>query len=144
MQHVTREEGHLMVAAVRILSHRNSCPPAIEDVAELLNWQPEMARIKAVALHDVDVLLLVDNAYDHHLEVNDHHGLDDLTPDAKTTAMDEALAKFDHKKLEEQQKMDNLFDDGDHERRHQKRMDAMDGGLFDFQKDKPRNPFDDD
>jgi hypothetical protein len=143
MQHVTQEEGHLMVAAIRILSHRNSCPPAIEDVAELLNWQPEIARIKAVALHDVGVLRLVDNAYDHHLEVDDHHGLDALTPDAKTTAMDEALAEFDHKKHEEQEKMANLFEDDDHKRRHQERMDEMDGGLFDFQKDKPKNPFGD-
>ena len=144
MQHVTREEGHLMVAAIRVLSHIDNCPPAIEKVAELLKWQPETARIKSVALHEAGILALVDNAYDHHLEVRNHQALEDLTPDTKVTGMDEALAEFDHKKVEEQEKMANLFDDGDHKRRHKERMDEMDGGLFDFEKSKPKDPFGDD
>jgi len=141
MQHVTREEGHLMVAAIRVLGHRHNCPPTIEAIAELLDWKPEVVRLKAVVLHEVGVLSLIESAYDHHLEVRGHLEVEKLTPEARTTAMDTAMAEFDRKKEEEQQKMELLFKDADHERRHRQRMQEMDGGLFDFERGKPKNPF---
>lgn len=144
MQHVTREEGHLLVAAVRVLSHRHGSPPTVEAVAELLRWQPETVRMKTVLLHELGALALVDSAYEHHLEVRDHARLEELTPDADATGMDEALADFDRRKEEEQQRMERLFGEGEHERRRQERIRAMENGLFGGRKEKPRNPFGDD
>ncbi|HPF35896.1 MAG TPA: hypothetical protein P5571_09875 [Candidatus Krumholzibacteria bacterium] len=144
MEHITREEGHLLVAAVRILSHLRGSPPTVEAVAELLRWAPESVRMKTVLLHELGALALVDSAYDHHLEVRDHARLETLTPEADHTGMDEALADFDRRKEEEQRRMSQLFGDGDHERRRRERIQAMEDGLFGGKPKKPRNPFGDD
>lgn len=144
MQHITREEGHLLVAAVRVLSHRRGSPPTVEAVAELLELPPESVRMKTVLLHDLGALALVDSAFEHHLEVRDHARLEELTPDADHTGMDEALADFDRRKEEEQERMARLFGDGDHERKRRERIEAMEDGLFGGKPRKPKNPFGDD
>lgn len=143
MQHVTREEGHLLVAAVRVLSHLQSAPPTVESVAELLRLAPEAVRMKTVLLHELGALALVDSAYEHHLEVRDHTRLDELTPEADHSGMDAALADFDRRKEEEQRRMERLFGEGEHERRRRERIRSMEDGLFGGKPDKPKNPFGD-
>ncbi len=58
--------------------------------------------------------------------------------------MDEALADFDRRKHEEHERMERLFDDGDHEKKRRERIKEMEGGLFGGEREKPRNPFGDD
>lgn len=144
METISREEGHLIVAAVRVLAHREGTPPTAEAVAELLRLQPETVRLKVEVLREAGVLVMVDSAFERHLEVGDHTAVDDLTPDAERTGMDEALADFDRKRQEESDRMQRLFDDGDHERKRREKMKEMDDGLFAFEKEKPKNPFGDD
>ena len=144
MDTVSREEGHLILAAVRILSHRAGTPPTIDAVAELLGMPPETVRLKVSALQEIEAIVVVDSAYERHLEVGVHTAVDDLVPEADRTGMDEALADFDRRKLEEHERMERLFDDGDHEKKRRERIKEMEGGLFGGEREKPRNPFGDD
>ncbi|MBC8426712.1 hypothetical protein H8E07_21580 [bacterium] len=144
MTKVTREDGHLVVAAIRVLSHRLAGPPTPEQAAELLGLAPETVRLQVLALHEAGIVTLVTSAYENHLEVRDHTGLDALESDARQAAMDEALAAFDRQKQDEAERMSKLFSDGEHERRRRDKLDEMDKGLLDFERKKPRNPFGDD
>lgn len=144
MEHVTREEGHLLLAGIRVLAHRGGTPPTVDQLVELLGMAPEMVRLKLEALHEAGAVVVVDSAYERHFEVGDHTVVDDLVADADRAGMDEELADFDRRKQEEKDRMSKLFDDGEHEKRRRERMQDMEEGLFKFEKEKPRNPFGDD
>ena len=144
METVSREEGHLILSAIRVLSHRNGTPPTIDAVADLIGMAPEIVRLKVAGLQDIAAVVVVDSAYERHLEVGDHLAVDALVPEADRTGMDEALADFDRRKQEENERMAKLFTDGDHEKKRRERIREMDGGLFGGQREKPRNPFGDD
>ena len=141
MIHVTREDGHLIVAAVRILEHREQTPPGHEAVAELIRMPVEALRLKVAALEELGILQRVESALDTHVEVRDHALLDDLEPTAESSAMEEDLADFDRRKQQEADRMARLFADGDHEKKRREKIKEMDEGLFDYEKRKPRDPF---
>ena len=141
---VSRKDAHLIVAAVRVLSHKHKTSPTPEDVAGLLEWAPEILRLKALALVELGALTQVTSAYANHLEVGDHTRVESLDDVDSADAMDAALAEFDVKKREEAEKMSRLFEEGDHEKRRRARMEEMEGGLFSRDLDKPANPFGDD
>ena len=144
MANVTREDGHLVVAAIRVLSHRLCGPPTPEQAAELLGMPPETFRLRVLALQEAGILTLVTSAYETHLEIRDHTRLDDLEPAAEQAAMDEALAEFDAQKEAEKARLSKLFEEGEGERRRQEKFKDMEKGLMDFEKKKPKNPFGDD
>lgn len=144
MSKVTREDGHLVVAAIRVLAHKLQGPPTPEQVADLLGLAPETVRLQVLALQEAGIVTLVTSAYENHLEVREHRALDDLESDARQAAMDEALAEFDQQKQAEAERMSKLFSEGEHERRRRDKLDEMDKGLLDFERKKPRNPFGDD
>ncbi|MBU0743211.1 hypothetical protein KKG45_14430 [bacterium] len=144
MSKVTREDGHLVVAAIRVLAYKLNGPPTPEQVAELLGLAPETVRLQTLALQEAGIVKLVTSAYENHLEVRDHALLDGLESDARQAAMDEALAEFDQHKQEEAERMSRLFSEGEHERRRRDKFKEMDKGLGDFERKKPRNPFGDD
>lgn len=144
MTNVTREDGHLVVAAIRVLAHTLGGPPTPEQAAELLGVAPETLRLHALALQEAGILTLVTSAYENHLEIRDHTRLDMLDPAAEQAAMDEALAEFDAQKQAETERLSKLFENGEGERRRREKFREMDAGLQGFEKKKPRNPFGDD
>jgi hypothetical protein len=144
MSDVTREDGHLVVAAIRVLAHKLGGPPTPEQAAELLGIAPETLRLHVMGLHEAGIVTLVTSAYANCLEVRDHTLLDQLEIGAERAAMDEALAEFDQRKQDEAERMSKLFTDGELEQRRQDKFKDMADGLLDFEKKKPRNPFGDD
>ncbi len=141
MSAISRQEGHLIVAAVRVLSHREGRPPRPEEVAALLQLAPEALRLRMALLADAGVLAVVESAFDVHLEVRDHLRLEELPADEQRLAMDEEIADFARRQQEQADKMARLFDEGDHKRRQEERLRRMDEELRGFRQRRPRNPF---
>jgi hypothetical protein len=141
MSRVTREDGHLVVAAIRVLAHREERPPRPEEVAVLLGMAPEVLRARMAILAEAGVLAMIESAFDTHLEIRDHLRLEELEAGAQSRAMDEDLADFARRQQEQAAKMSRLFDEGDHERRQAERVRKMEEELRDFRLRKPRNPF---
>jgi hypothetical protein len=141
---VSRRDGHLIVSAVRVLAHKRGTLPTPEEVAELLEWAPEILRLKAMALVELGALRQVVSAYENHLEVGDLAVVERLDEIDSADAMDAALADFEVRKREEAEKMSRLFEGGDLERRRQEKMKGMEEGLFKTDRKKPVNPFGDD
>ena len=144
MERINREEGHLIMAAIRICAHREDAPPTVEQLADLLGMQSETVRLKVEALHEAGAVQVIDSAFERHFEVADHRVVDELKAEAEQTGMEEALAEFDQRKTEEQERLGQLFEDGEHERRRKERIKGMEDGLLSFDKKKPKNPFGDD
>ena len=141
---ITQLEGHLIVAAIRVLAHRLERSPRPEEVADLIELAPAALRVKLVALAESGIVAVVESAFDTHVEIRDYHLLEDLPAVETDGDLSEDLADFDRRKREESERMDRLFGDREHEKRQAERMQKMDQELRDYRKKKPPNPFGDD
>ncbi len=136
-----RHDAHLLLAAVRVLTHRLGRSPRPEEVAELLELPAATVQLQAGSLAELGALVQVESAFETHLEVGDHRRVESL-PERSQEAIADDLADFDRRKQEEAEKMARLFEDGTFAEKRQERLDAMEKELRDFPR-KPRNPFDD-
>lgn len=143
MTHLTRQEGHLLVAAIRLLAHQQGQPPEPAAVAELLGVPEATVRLQAALLQDLDAVTLVESAFSTHLEIHGFPSLAEL-PEEQQGEISQDLADFDRRKQAEAEKMSRLFADGEHDKRQAEKHGKMDDELRDFKKRKPHNPFDDD
>jgi hypothetical protein len=141
MARLNREEGHLVIAAIRVLAHRHGRPPAPAEIAELLDLPEATVRLQLAALHDLGAVAMIESAFATHAEIRTHQLVDELPP-ADERELSSDLAEFDRRKQEEAERMARLFSDGEHEKRRSERFGKMDRDLADFRKRKPRNPFD--
>ncbi len=137
----SREEGHLIVAAIRLLQYRENRSPRPEELAELLDWPAAALRVHLVALQKQGVVALVDSAFDTHVEIRDHLKLEELKPAAEASDLETELADFGRRKQEETERMGRLFSEGEPARRQAERHKRMEQELQDFHKRKPRDPF---
>ena len=82
-------------------------------------------------MQDIGAAILVESAFDTHLEIGDHLKVEDLAAET-ATEMSADLAAFDRKKAEEADRMAHLFDDGEFERRRREKLDRMGADLDSF------------
>ena len=143
MNKLTRQDAHLVLAAIRVLDHLNRRPPTPAEMADLLQVSESQVRLQLSVLHEMGAAVLVDSAYETHAEIKDHTLIDSLDED-EGPAISEDLAAFDKMKEEEAEKMAHLFDSGEHDRLQQDKLKKMDEELQEFRRDKPANPFGDD
>ncbi len=143
MTTVTRHEGELLVAGVRVLSHLQGRSPTPEELAELLNMSSSAVRLQVAWLADLGAMTMVESAFEDHVEIADLQLLDSLATE-DGPAISEDLRAFDQRKQEEAEKMSRLFSSGEMEARQKRKMEDMERGLGDFHKKKPRNPFGED
>ncbi|MFH1845226.1 MAG: hypothetical protein ABIF77_18725 [bacterium] len=139
----TRQEGHLIVAAIRLLDYRLERSPRPEEVAEFLDKPAAALRVHLVELQDLGIVTLVESAFDTQVKIRDHLLLEELEADAAETNLSADLADFDRRKQAEAERMAQLFQDGDHERLQAERLRKMDDELGEFKRKKPPNPFGD-
>lgn len=144
MSSMTRQEAHLLLAGIRVLTHTGERPPTPEQLAELLQLPASAVRLQLTQLADLGAVALVTSAYETHAEVRDHLRVEVL-PEESGPAIADDLEDFDRRKREESERMAHLFDSGEHEQRQQDRLRRMDDDLKTFRdRKKPRNPFGED
>ncbi len=143
MTTVSRNEGELLAAGIRVLTHLHGRSPTPEELADLLQTSPAAVRLQVAALVDLGVLVLVESAFEDHVELADMEGLAGL-PETEGPAISDDLRAFDQRKQEEAEKMSRLFSSGELDERRRKKMEEMERGLGSFHKKKPRNPFGED
>jgi hypothetical protein len=105
-----RDEGHLVVAAVRVLEHLRQHPPTEEEVAELLQWHEDRGRVIVRELRDMGVLDALVSPFEVRYQIRDHRLLDELeeSEDVKGTIAKE-MADFDQRSQEAQDHLEKMF-----------------------------------
>jgi hypothetical protein len=92
-------EGHLFVAAIRILEHRHGAPPAMDQICEMLGFGAEQAALISRRLIDDGIVRQVEGAFDGRWTVADYLKLEELPRDlTEPTQLDHALKKFQSEK----------------------------------------------
>ena len=140
---LTRDEAHLVLAAIRVQSYLLERSPTPAEVADLLNRSETELRLQLNFLQELGAADLVDSAFASHVEIRDHLKVETLTA-SEGPALSEDLKAFDREQEAEAERMANLFESGEQARQQDEKMNRMDDELRDFKNRKPRNPFGDD
>lgn len=103
-------EGHLLVAAIRVLSHRQSGrPPTEDEIAQLLGVSREWIGVLVSSLEKAGVVRVLTGPFESRVEILDHLPLEKLPRAASTAGVEDDLKEFAAKRREEEEKLRTLF-----------------------------------
>jgi hypothetical protein len=129
-------ESHLVVAAIRVLGHRNGRPPTPEEVAELLGYGTEKTYVLMHELKGRKIIRVMESPFDVRMEVIDPVPLETLPREASDPAMKEEIADFHSKSEKKQKDMERMFRGGEAEKRRRERVAKLEAQFKSF-KPKP-------
>lgn len=138
-----RSEGHLLVAAVRVLAHKTGRPPSVEEAAELLGWSRELTGHLSRALEAKGILQAITSPFDVRLEVADYLALENLPVEDTGPGLRDEVEAFHEQFKKKQEELQALFESGEIEKRKQERIEGLENELRDFKTPKRFNPFGD-
>ena len=87
-------DAHLVVSAIRVLEHRNTAPPSIDDLCQALSFSLERGNLILNKLNDLGIIDMIKGAYGIKLAVKDHLLIEDIPRDQKESSLAEDIKKF--------------------------------------------------
>ncbi|MFO7767942.1 MAG: helix-turn-helix domain-containing protein [bacterium] len=142
MEHTpSYSQGHLMVAAVRVLEHRLAKPPTYEEIGELLGISHEVVGAMARSLESAGIVKILKTPFDTRVEVKDHLALEELPREEKGAAMKGEVEAFLKKARGKQEALESELASGDFQEKQKKKFADLESQLKDFQKKKAKDPF---
>lgn len=116
------EEGHLVVSAIRVLTHKQANPASPGDVASLIDYSTEKVLHICRRLQQDGIIKFVEGPYDQKLYIMNHIKLENLAQDKHEQGLKDNIAQHESKQaariedVKKQQyshkdKQQNLFDD---------------------------------
>ncbi len=88
------QEGHLFIAAVRVLEYCHGAPPTLGQIAEMLKFSVEQTGWISRRLHEAGIIKMVESAFGDRWGIDDHLKLEELPREMESSQMDEALKQF--------------------------------------------------
>jgi hypothetical protein len=134
----SRENGHLAVAAVRVLRHRQVGPPSAAQIAELLGWTGEETHVVLRGLVDADILYERPTPFETHYELANYFGLEELKPEAEKEVLDQEVQDFKRRAKSRQEQVESLFRSGEREKQKKSKQESLEQQFAEFRKKKPR------
>jgi hypothetical protein len=134
------EDGHLIVAAVRVLSHQSDKPPTPEGIAGLLGLAPDFVRNLVIALGDEGILKVVENPFEIRAEVKDYVKLEGLPKESEGPSIQDELDEFVKRKKEEVEATEKMFTIDEIEKKKKEKLSKLDEEMKNM-KGKSRPPF---
>jgi len=102
------DEGHLFVAAIRLLEHRNNTPPSLVQISELLGISNEQTGLICRRLTENGIIAQVEGAFSDRWVVADHLKLETLPKVTEVSELDNALKKFQSERDKLAQKIESI------------------------------------
>jgi len=86
--------AHLVVAAIRVLTHQKSAPPSIDTVCQALSFSLEQGNFICNKLAETEVIEIVEGAYGTRLFIKDHLKIEDIPKGDQVSSLEDDLKKF--------------------------------------------------
>ena len=102
------DEGHLFVAAIRILEYSHGSPPTLDQVADLLDISGEQAGLISRRLVETGIVEQVEGAFGQRWGVLDHLKLESLPRARENSELDDALKRFQSERDKLAQKVESI------------------------------------
>lgn len=100
--------AHLIVAAMRVLEHRNSAPPSIDEVCRSLSFSLEQGNLICRKLEEMGIIEVVEGAYGTKLFIRDHLAIEKIPKTEKVSKLEQELQKFKNTKKDYTKKIESF------------------------------------
>ena len=100
--------AHLVVAAIRILEHRNTVPPSIDEVCQTVSFSLEEGSFICKKLHEMGIVNLVEAAHGNRLFITNHLKIEEIPREEKRDKFKEELKKFQSDRNKFAQKIESF------------------------------------
>jgi DNA-directed RNA polymerase specialized sigma subunit len=136
-------QGHLVVAAIRLLVHLEQRPPSDERVAELLAVPREEVAHWARGLHRHGAIRIVTSPFETRYEIADHTRLESLPREHEKRGLAEEVESFKERHARETESLKHLF--GTEKDRKKESLSKLEEELNRFKSTgRARSPFQED
>lgn len=135
------EDGHLIVAAVRVLSHKAAKPPTSDDITNLLGLPPEFVRNLVVALGDEGILRVVENPFEIRAEVKDYLKLEDLPRESTGPSIRDELDDFVKRRKKAVEETEKALDLDEMEKKQKEKLSKFEEDMKKMKDKGPSGPF---
>lgn len=127
------EESQLVVAAVRILVHRDGRSPTSDEVAEFLRLSPEKVHILVHALRQRGALRALEGPFDLRLDVGEMAPLEELPKGKTGPSVQAELEEFHSQQQEKKREMERMFRGGEADKRRKDRVAKLEQEFAKYQ-----------
>lgn len=111
-------EAHLFVAAIRVLTHKHSGPPALGDVCELLDFSEESGHAISRNLKKMAIIDTAEDPFSIKLSVADHQEIEKIPQkEQQKNSLADELARFQEKKQTMDKKVANIQEELDQKKK---------------------------
>jgi type IV secretory pathway VirB4 component len=100
--------AHLVVAAIRIFTHKNSKHPSVNEICSTLSFSLEQGNLICNKLMDLGIIDVVEGAFENHLFIKDHLKIEEIPKDKKEDKLEDALKKFKDSKKDFSKKIESF------------------------------------
>ena len=100
--------AHLVVAAIRIFTHKNSKNPSLNEVCNTLSFSLEQGNLICKKLKELGIIDVIEGAFENHLFIKDHLKIEEIPRDKKENKLEEALKKFKDSKKDFSKKIESF------------------------------------
>ena len=136
------DQGHIIVSAVRLFSHREGKMPTAKDISTLTGFPMDLTLHLCNKLLEISVLGIVEGAFDDRYHVLNHLELEELPRSVDSEQMSREVEKFKADRMEKQKKIEEMFTGKDKGLRKKERMKDLEEKLKDPTTHKKPNPLD--
>jgi len=107
-EHNLYSNAHLVVAAIRIFTHKNSRHPSMDEICRTLSFSLEQGNLICKKLKDLGIIDMVEGAFENQLFIKDHLKIEEIPRDKKEDRLEEALKKFKDSKKDFSKKIESF------------------------------------
>ncbi|MFB3908716.1 MAG: hypothetical protein ACE15D_09970 [Candidatus Eisenbacteria bacterium] len=134
----SRAQAHLVVAAVRVLSHTKKRPPTAEEMSELLGIGREVILHLARGLEAKQILRAIQNPFELRWDLEDPSRIDELPMAASGPDMGREIEDFHRRAEDRQKKIERMMRDTDPERSSREKAQKIEEEFRRFRSDRSK------
>ena len=91
-------DAHLVVAAIRVLTHQNSTPPSMDQVCRIISFSLEQGNFICKKLKEIGIVDVVEGGFGTRLFIKNHLKIEEIPRGKKEDKLGEALKEFQNSK----------------------------------------------
>jgi hypothetical protein len=126
------DEGQLILAGIRVRSHRDGRPPLLEDVAETIDMPADLLRVLVLEMEKLGIIRQLANAFETRLAVDDHLKAEDLPKEGSGARLNSEVEEFRKAFREKQKDLKNTFGSGAFSKKSEEKMSRLEEELKKF------------
>jgi hypothetical protein len=100
--------AHLVVAAIRILTHQSSTPPSIDQVCRIISFSLEQGNLVCKKLKEIGVIDVVEGGFGTRLFIKNHLKIEEIPNAKKADTLEESIKAFQNSKKEFTKKIESF------------------------------------